>query len=227
MRFFPVILRVADQRIVVSGGGEAAVAKLRLLLKTEARIEVYATEIDPVILRLGRGGAAHGSPGVPFNAVDVARARLVYGRTTRRSRMRGLRGSRRMRACSTTSSTNLEGSAFLTPALVDRDPVVVAIGTEGAAPVLARKVKAHLEEKLPAALGGAREGGGGVPSAGRGAAQGARAAGRSGARSSPTPRPGAAPEAGALDRLLAEHLGEAPKKGRVLFVGAGPAIRMT
>jgi uroporphyrin-III C-methyltransferase/precorrin-2 dehydrogenase/sirohydrochlorin ferrochelatase len=34
--------------------------------------------------------------------------------------------------------------------------------------------------------------------------------------------PGAAPEAGALDRLLAEHLGEAPKKGRVLFVGAGP-----
>jgi uroporphyrin-III C-methyltransferase/precorrin-2 dehydrogenase/sirohydrochlorin ferrochelatase len=34
--------------------------------------------------------------------------------------------------------------------------------------------------------------------------------------------PGAAPEAGALDRLLAQHLGEAPKKGRVLFVGAGP-----
>jgi uroporphyrin-III C-methyltransferase / precorrin-2 dehydrogenase / sirohydrochlorin ferrochelatase len=29
---------------------------------------------------------------------------------------------------------NLEGSAFLTPAMVDRDPLVVAIGTEGAAP---------------------------------------------------------------------------------------------
>jgi uroporphyrin-III C-methyltransferase/precorrin-2 dehydrogenase/sirohydrochlorin ferrochelatase len=34
--------------------------------------------------------------------------------------------------------------------------------------------------------------------------------------------PGAAPDAAVFDRLLAEHLGAAPRKGRVLFVGAGP-----
>ena len=33
---------------------------------------------------------------------------------------------------------NLQDSQFITPAIVDRDPVTVAIGTEGAAPVLAR-----------------------------------------------------------------------------------------
>ena len=43
---------------------------------------------------------------------------------------------------------------FITPAIVDRDPVVVAIGTEGAAPVLARQIKARLEAMLPARLGG-------------------------------------------------------------------------
>ena len=32
---------------------------------------------------------------------------------------------------------------FITPAIVDRDPVVVAIGTEGSAPVLARQIKAE------------------------------------------------------------------------------------
>ena len=34
---------------------------------------------------------------------------------------------------------------FITPAIVDRDPLVIAIGTEGAAPVLARQLKARLE----------------------------------------------------------------------------------
>ncbi|MEO0543818.1 MAG: siroheme synthase CysG, partial [Pseudomonadota bacterium] len=48
---------------------------------------------------------------------------------------------------------NLNDSQFITPAIVDRDPVTVAIGTEGAAPVLARKIKADLESQLPSDLG--------------------------------------------------------------------------
>src|SRR5690606_1251497 len=39
------------------------------------------------------------------------------------------------------------------PAIVDRDPVIVAIGTEGAAPVLAREIKAKIEGWLPAHFG--------------------------------------------------------------------------
>ena len=48
---------------------------------------------------------------------------------------------------------DLEGSDFITPAIVDRDPVTIAIGTEGTAPVLARSLKAAFEAKLPASLG--------------------------------------------------------------------------
>ena len=39
------------------------------------------------------------------------------------------------------------------PALVDRDPVVIAIGTEGTAPVLGRKIKSHIESYLEPSLG--------------------------------------------------------------------------
>ena len=46
-----------------------------------------------------------------------------------------------------------ELSTFITPAIVDRAPVTVAIGTEGAAPVLAREIKTKLESWLPANLG--------------------------------------------------------------------------
>ncbi len=48
---------------------------------------------------------------------------------------------------------NLDDSVFITPAIVDRDPVTVAIGTEGAAPVLARAIKRDLEAALPPKLG--------------------------------------------------------------------------
>ena len=40
-----------------------------------------------------------------------------------------------------------------TPAIVDRDPIVVAIGSEGAAPVLTRDIKTRLERTLPQNLG--------------------------------------------------------------------------
>ena len=50
-----------------------------------------------------------------------------------------------------------ELSTFITPAIVDRSPVTVAIGTEGAAPVLAREIKTSLEALLPANLGALAE----------------------------------------------------------------------
>jgi uroporphyrin-III C-methyltransferase / precorrin-2 dehydrogenase / sirohydrochlorin ferrochelatase len=221
MRFFPVFLRVADHRIVVSGGGEAAVAKLRLLLKTEARVEVYATEADPLI----RDWASAGRLVLTLRAVgagDVAGARLVYGANDDAAEDARVAGLAEAAGVLHNIVDNLEGSAFLTPALVDRDPLVVAIGTEGAAPVLARKVKAHLEEKLPAALGA-------IVKAAEAFRPQAEALPKGRARRSFWSAvfadafvPGAAPEAETLDRLLAAHLGEAPKAGRVLFVGAGP-----
>src|SRR5262249_58020504 len=44
-------------------------------------------------------------------------------------------------------------SSFIMPAIVDRDPLVVAIGTEGAAPILAREIKSKIESWLPAHIG--------------------------------------------------------------------------
>ncbi|PJE33666.1 uroporphyrinogen-III C-methyltransferase, partial [Pseudooceanicola lipolyticus] len=49
MQHFPIFLATAGRRIVLSGGGEAALAKLRLLLKTPARITVFAAEPAPEI----------------------------------------------------------------------------------------------------------------------------------------------------------------------------------
>ena len=42
MRYFPIFVDLADKRVVVVGGGEEALRKVRLLLKTSARIQVIA-----------------------------------------------------------------------------------------------------------------------------------------------------------------------------------------
>ena len=152
VQHFPIFLRLAGRRVVVSGAGHAAAAKLRLLLKTDAEITAFGPDPDPEILSWHREGALrHVERRVA--AGDLDGAALLYcasGNPAEDARAAALARRRRIPV---NIVDNLDGSDFLTPAIVDRDPVTVAIGTEGTAPVLARNLKAMLEAQLPASLG--------------------------------------------------------------------------
>ncbi|MEM7616092.1 MAG: bifunctional precorrin-2 dehydrogenase/sirohydrochlorin ferrochelatase, partial [Pseudomonadota bacterium] len=143
MRHFPVFLNLRGRRVVVSGAGECAVAKLRLLLKTEARVMVYGTH--PV--QQVRDWAEAGRITLlerPLGLGDAVCAAMVYGANEDAALDAEAVEIGRAAGALTNIVDNLEDSQFITPAIVDRDPVTVAIGTEGAAPVLARKIKADL-----------------------------------------------------------------------------------
>ncbi|MEL7012037.1 MAG: NAD(P)-dependent oxidoreductase, partial [Pseudomonadota bacterium] len=49
MKHFPIFVALEGRRIVLAGGGEAALAKLRLILKTEAEVTVFAAQADAEI----------------------------------------------------------------------------------------------------------------------------------------------------------------------------------
>ena len=152
MQHFPIFLNVAGRRIVLSGGGEAAVAKLRLLLKTEAQITVFAAAPCTDIEKLAEAGKLR----LVRRAMDVGDtvcAALFYGANEDDAEDARVAAIARADGALVNIVDNLQDSAFITPAIVDRDPVTVAIGTEGAAPVLARAIKADLEERLPSNLG--------------------------------------------------------------------------
>ena len=152
MDHFPIFLATKGQHIVLSGGGEAALAKLRLLLKTTARISVFSASPAPEIevwaaqdkIRLYRRPLSHG---------DTLCAALFYAADEDDAEDARTAAIARAEGALVNIVDNLDDSAFITPAIVDRDPVTVAIGTEGAAPVLARAIKADLEERLPGSLG--------------------------------------------------------------------------
>ncbi|SDY27922.1 siroheme synthase CysG [Citreimonas salinaria] len=225
MQHFPIFVALAGRRVVLSGGGEAALAKLRLLLKTEAHLTVFAPEADAQIeawheagrLRLVRRAMGPGDAlcAVLFYAADEDPAEDA--RTVALARADG---------ALTNIVDNLGDSQFITPAIVDRDPVTVAIGTEGAAPVLARAIKADLEARLPVTLGP-------LARIGKAFRRMAEALPMGRARRDfwsdyyfdAGPRAIAEGEDAAheaLDRLLDRHLARRDEPGEVAFVGAGP-----
>ncbi len=152
MQHFPIFLAVAGRRIVLSGGGDAAMAKLRLLMKTEAHLTVIAAEIAPDI----RKWADQGKLRIIERAMepgDALCAALFYAANEDDAEDTRVAAIAHAEGALVNIVDNLADSQFITPAIVDRDPVTVAIGTEGAAPVLARAIKADLEERLPSSLG--------------------------------------------------------------------------
>ena len=152
MQHFPIFVDTANRRVVLAGGGEAALAKLRLLLKTQARITVFAESAAPDILTWAAEGRVTLVPRA-FAPGDAAGALLAYAATEDAVEDARVAALAEADGALVNLVDNLSGSAFITPAIVDRDPVTVAIGTEGAAPVLARAIKRDLEQALSPVLG--------------------------------------------------------------------------
>ena len=152
MKTFPMFLKMEGRRVVIVGGGEQAAQKCRLMLKTEARIVVVAPALEDELAALVRSGRIdrHDGPVCPALFAETA---LVFVATG----CRGADAAVHALAREVGALVNVVDAPDLcdavTPSLVDRDPVVVAIGTEGTAPVLARQIKTRIEEMLEPRLG--------------------------------------------------------------------------
>jgi len=152
MRYFPLFADLAAADVLIVGGGEAASRKVRLLRKTSARITVVAATVTEELRGLAERGAIAILPRA-FLSRDLDGQRLVYAATGNGLSDRAVSRAAKARGIPVNVIDAPALSTFITPAIVDRDPVTVAIGTEGAAPVLARQIKTLLETLLPANLG--------------------------------------------------------------------------
>jgi len=229
MNHLPVHLGLQGRRVVICGNGEMALAKLRMLARTPAELHLFAPEPEPGLLQgidgldpRGRLTLYRRAP----DAADMSGATLVYAAhgTDADAAIAALaRGAGAL----VNVVDDLGASDFITPAIVDRDPVTIAIGTEGAAPVLARALKAELEARLPAGLGAMTRAAKGFRPDAEALPQGRRRRdfwaeyyAETGPRTlQAMGEVGLAP---ALHALLARHLANTPRPGRVDLVGAGP-----
>lgn len=152
MCYFPIFLDAKDRRAVVFGGGEAVLNKVRLLRKAGARVEVFAGEAVEGLNELARAGEISLSPAADPATFDFAEAALVV--SSAGDPVDAVISARAMALGIPVNVVDrTELCSFITPAIVDRGTVLAAIGTEGAAPVLARRLRAKFEAMLPARLG--------------------------------------------------------------------------
>jgi uroporphyrin-III C-methyltransferase / precorrin-2 dehydrogenase / sirohydrochlorin ferrochelatase len=152
MRFLPVFLDLHSGTVLLVGSGDLVRAKLRLLVSAGAQVRMYVTdgnhELDIAAADLSRVELVLGDPltadlsGVV--AVVCAGAAEIGPAMSRRAKAAGL---------PVNVTDDLEHSSFIFPAIVDRGDVVVAVGTGGASPVVARRVRERIEAALPARIG--------------------------------------------------------------------------
>lgn len=153
MRYFPIFVDLDGREVLIAGGGEKALQKLRLLIKTTAAIKVVAEEIDEAIAAVAKETASvtlHARRFVPSDVTGVA---IAFAANDDRVRDGEVVAAATAAGVQHNVVDAPRDSTFIMPAIVDRDPVVVAIGTEGAAPILARELKAKIETWLPAGFG--------------------------------------------------------------------------
>jgi len=151
MKTFPMFLQMQDRRVVIAGGGEQAAQKCRLILKTEATISVLAPSLDPELAALFDQGKIEWKTDVM--ASDFSEAALVFIATGCPAADSCLHDLAKSVGATVNVVDQPDLCDAITPSIVDRSPVVVAIGTEGTAPVLARQIKTRVEQMLEPRLG--------------------------------------------------------------------------
>lgn len=152
MRYFPAFTDLDGRACLVVGGGETAARKVRLLRRARASVVVVAPSLTPELAELAAAGhVTHHRRA--FRGGDVLGKALVIAGTERADVDERVAEIARAANVPVNAVDWPEASTFITPAIVDRDPVVIGISSGGAGPVLARQIRERLEAMLPANLG--------------------------------------------------------------------------
>jgi uroporphyrin-III C-methyltransferase / precorrin-2 dehydrogenase / sirohydrochlorin ferrochelatase len=131
MRHYPIFMDLHERRVLVIGRGEVADRKAEALRRCGALVEIYPA-FDPRAL----DGCA-----------------LAVGAEAPEADLRALSAEARARGIPVNIVDRTELCSFITPSVIDRDPVTVAVSSSGTAPVLARMLRSRIEAMIPPAYG--------------------------------------------------------------------------
>lgn len=152
MRYFPLFADLEGRRVVVIGGGVEAARKIRLLRKTGARLLVVAPRAETEIVEAAASGALD-LVNRPFDPEDLDGAALLVASDDGSQPIDPILAAARATGIPINVIDSPARSTVIVPGIVDRDPVLVAIGSAGAAPVLVRRLREKIEALLPSRLG--------------------------------------------------------------------------
>ncbi|WP_049722118.1 siroheme synthase CysG [Gilvimarinus polysaccharolyticus] len=152
MQYFPLFMQLRNQRVLLVGGGDIATRKARLLSKAGAHLVVVAPAIESELeaIVVATGGEMHRRE---YQHDDINGVVLVVAATDIAAVNKQVSIDAQARHLPVNVVDSPALCTVITPAIVDRSPLVIAISSGGEAPVLARMVRAKLETLIPASYG--------------------------------------------------------------------------
>ncbi|ACJ28458.1 Siroheme synthase, N-terminal component, putative [Shewanella piezotolerans WP3] len=148
MQYFPLFVDTQSLKVLIVGAGEVASRKLDLLSRTDADIHVIAKEsCNEVLAYLHKERISLEEREVNFE--DINGWDLVYLATADKALNEKLATLAQQRHIWVNVVDNPEFCRFITPSIIDRGRLQIAISTAGAAPVFARELRSRLESWLP------------------------------------------------------------------------------
>lgn len=152
MHALPIFMNITNRRCVVIGGGEVASRKVIMLLKANAAITLYSPEVCPALQVLSEDGTITHIK-ANFEPSQLTDACLVIAATD----VEVVNTAVSIAAKAKNIPVNVVDSpalcTFTMASIVERSPIVIAISSEGNAPVLARYLRTKIETMLPAGYG--------------------------------------------------------------------------
>ncbi len=152
MDSFPLFLKLKDRLVLLAGGGEAALAKFRLLSSAGASVRVVSPLLIPslqeAIAVVGAELRLQAFAPRDLENVDLVFIAIEDEAQAREVAIAAQAAGKFVNAVDRPVLCN-----FTMPAIVDRGDVVVAISSAGASPVLSQKIRAAIEDLLPQRLG--------------------------------------------------------------------------
>ncbi len=152
MDYLPIFVNLKQQPCLIVGAGEVAARKIALLLKAQAKITVIATVIGDTVAAMIHNQAVCVLQ-KSFIAADVNGFQLVVSATNDETTNQAVAKAANTQGILVNVVDNPALCSFIFPAIIDRAPMIAAISSGGASPVLARLLRAKIESMIPAAFG--------------------------------------------------------------------------
>jgi len=152
MKYFPIYLDAKHINAMIIGGGEVAARKIDLLLKSTTNITIMSETLNGSVERL-----------VNVHQLTWLKHNYKPGHLDRCNIVIAATDCSEVNSAVAAESTDLklltnvvdqpELCNYITPAIIDRAPMIIAMSSSGSAPILLRMLREQIEKTLPYGYG--------------------------------------------------------------------------
>jgi precorrin-2 dehydrogenase/sirohydrochlorin ferrochelatase len=153
MRYFPMFLDVENKPILVVGGGEVACRKVDSLLRAGANVTVVSPKVAPYLKQLVDESKLHWVQNFYSSQIISKNYLQVWATTDNPNLNHQVHNDAKKLGILVNVVDDLPYCDFITPSIINRGRIQIAISSGGASPVLVRNIREKLETVLPQNIG--------------------------------------------------------------------------